>query len=249
MNSLLKISRDRSVQFLFFIVLVLIVTSAVGFGKLTLEYTFLIVTPLFLLYCLRKQNSLSVSFVSFLIFSLGGHAFMVFVQGESGTKIAHVLYMLAYLYLIVMVLPKFKLKNFDRLIMAYLLAVFCISLYFLYSVFSLLKVVIADDLESLLFAIKSLGIVLLSFVALGIYLSTETKQSIYLLLAVMCFGFSAVINYIEMYYLYDFNFLIVERILYVSGLFLVFKYVYLEDTYHKLIVTKTYTSKNILAKL
>ncbi|AUP77836.1 hypothetical protein [Flavivirga eckloniae] len=206
--------------------------------------------PAFLTFYFLKYRSLGVMFISFLIFSFLGDLSLTFFSGETFVKVSSILYFLSYLYLIAIVAPKFKLFEVNKLIGVYLLGVFLINVFFLYTLYSILKVVIPDNTEVLLFGLKNLSIIVLAFIAFGVYLNTETKPSIIFLIAVMLIAFSSILNYVNLYYLYHWSFEMLHRALYVTGLFFVFRYIMAENKYripqNTRAKEKTFSSKNIL---
>jgi hypothetical protein len=205
--------------------------------------------PIFLIFHFMKNKKLSIVFISFLIFSFLGDASTLFFSEEIIIKTSSILYFLSYMYLIIMIAPKFKFFELDRLIAAYLIGVFSITIYFLNVFYDIVNAVLPDSNEVLLFGLKSLILVLLAFISFGVYLNTQSKQSAIFLTAVICFVFSVILNYINIYYLYNLNFLLVERMLYVVGLYLLFKYIAEENTNKKQVEirNKVYTSDNVLA--
>ena len=191
--------------------------------------------PVFLIFYLVKYKSLKVVFISFLLFSFLGDVSLTFFSNETFVKISSILYFLSYLYLIVMVIPKFKLLKVDKLIGVYLFGVFVINIFFLYTLFSILKVIIPDGTEVLLFGLKSLSLIVLAFISFGVYLNTQTKQSILFLVAVIFMAFSTILNYVNLYYLYHWSFEMLYRALYGVGLYFIFRYTIADNKYKKTI--------------
>ncbi len=138
----------------------------------------------------------------------------------------------------------------NKLIGAYLFVVFVITLYFLYVIYSIMQTVVANETEVLLFGIKSLSLIILTFVSFGVYLNTQTKQSALFLTAVIFFGLSVIMNYINLYYLYDWTFVLLQRLLYAIGLYVIFKFimeVHITKKAKPIKLNESYSSDNILA--
>ncbi|MDO5981193.1 hypothetical protein [Flavivirga spongiicola] len=217
--------------------------------SLMLKSTMALFIPVFLIFYLVKYKSLRVVFISFLLFSFLGDMSLTFFSNETFVKVSSILYFLSYLYLITMVIPKFKLLKVGKLIGAYLLGVFVINIFFLYTLYSILKVVIPDHTEVLLFGLKSLSLIVLAFISFGVYLNTQTKQSILFLVAVVFMAFSTILNYVNLYYLYHWSFEMMYRTLYGVGLYFIFRYIIADNKYKKTIyeLRERLSSENILA--
>jgi hypothetical protein len=221
-------------------------------NELLLKYTMLLFIPVFLIIFLLKYKSLSVPFISFLIFSFFGNLSSVYMKGDMYLFVTDVFYFLSFMYLMLITMPKFKIFEVDKLIGVYLITVFFINIYLLYALYGFLISVIPNDMEVDLFIAKSLILTVLSFLSLGVYLNTQTKGSILFLVAVVCFGFSTIINYINGYYFYDWNFIMLHRILYVIGLYFIFRYAMIENKFSKPKIktvekNENFSSNNILA--
>ncbi|NMH89449.1 hypothetical protein [Flavivirga algicola] len=217
--------------------------------SLMLKSTMALFIPVFLIVYLVKYKSLGVIFISFLFFSFLGDISLTFFSNETFVKVSSILYFLSYLYLIAIAAPKFKLLKVDKLIGVYLLGVFLINVFFLYTLYSILKVIIPDNMEVLLFGLKSLSLIVLAFVSFGVYLNTQSKQSILFLIAVIFIIFSTILNYINLYYLYHWSFEMLQRTLYGVGLYFIFRYIIADNKYKKTIykIRERFASGNIWA--
>ena len=102
----------------------------------------------------------------------------------------------------------------------------------------------------LLFGIKSLSLIVLTFVSFGVYLYTQTKQSELFLTGAIFIGFSVIMNYINLYYLYNWSFVLLQRVLYAVGLFIIFKFIMMTNVDRgpkPIQINEHYSSDNILA--
>ncbi|MCB4797475.1 hypothetical protein [Neotamlana laminarinivorans] len=106
----------------------------------------------------------------------------------------------------------------------YLILVLSINLYLLYSLYKFLIDIMLNDLAVKIFAVKSLALIILASVAFGAYLSYQTKKAILFLIATACFGFAAILEYLNSYYSSTLSFLMVDRILYIVGVYFIFRY-------------------------
>jgi len=206
--------------------------------------------PVFLIFYFVKYKALRITFISFLLFSFLGDTSSMFFSEDSLIQTSSILYLLSYLYLIIIVAPKFKVFEVNKLIGAYLLVVFLIAVYFLYIIYSIMQSVIANQTEVLLFGIKSLSLIILTFVSFGVYLNTQTKHSALFLTAAIFIGFSVIMNYINLYYLYNWSFVLLQRVLYAVGLFIIFKFIMMTNVDRgpkPIQINESYSSNNILA--
>lgn len=181
--------------------------------------------PVFLIFFLVRYNSLGIAFISFLLFSFLGDIAPLFFSENELIEASSVFYIVSYLFLIIIVVPKFKLLEVDLLVRAYLLVVFVISLYFLYTIYNILNVIIPNTTEVILYGVKSLILIVLTLVSLGVYLNTQSTPSALFLTAVVFFGLSAILNYLNLYYLNYWILELIHRILYALALYVMFKYV------------------------
>ncbi|WP_131453985.1 hypothetical protein [Neotamlana sedimentorum] len=127
-----------------------------------------------------------------------------------------------------MVAPDFKFNRIDKIIGSYLILVFSINLYLLHALYSFLITIIPDDIGVKVFAIKSLVLIVLAFVTLGVYLNYQTQKALFFLSAVASFGFSLMLEYVNSYYSSAVSNLMIHRMLYVVGVYFIFKYATIE---------------------
>ncbi|MBD0823117.1 hypothetical protein [Aestuariibaculum marinum] len=187
-------------------------------------YSLLLYVPLFSVAYFFKYKSLQFSFIAYLLFSFLGDASNLFFSENMLTKASSVFYFLGFMYLLIMILPKFKVSEIRALVGSYLVGVFCIIMFFLFQIYSILNVVLNSATEVQLFAVKSLSLVVLGLISFGVYLNTQTKVSVWFLIGVGSLFVSVVLNYVNLYYFYHLGFVAVERILYASALYFLFKY-------------------------
>ncbi|KJD34574.1 hypothetical protein PK35_01970 [Tamlana nanhaiensis] len=213
---------------------VLIVTLLVNLigifsnNQVLVQASFVLLIPVFLTVFLMRYKKLNLALVSFLIFSLLGNISSVFITDPSFGFIPDAFYFLSFVYLILMIAPDFKFQRINKVIGSYLILVFSINLYLLYALYSFLVSIIPDDLGVNVFAIKSFVLIVLAFVALGVYLNYQTQKSIFFLSAVACFGFSLMLEYVNSYYTSSFSFLMIHRMLYIAGIYFIFRYATIE---------------------
>ncbi len=181
--------------------------------------------PVFLIFYFVKYKALGFAFISFLVFTFFGDVSFLFFSDDTLVQASSVLYLLSYLFLLIMVLPHFKLFEVDKWVGTYLLVVFFIALYFLYVFYGILQAMSLNPAEVLLFGVRNLMLIVLAFISFGVFLNTQSKQSALFLTAVIFFGLAVVIRYINLYYLFDWRFELLQRVMYAIALFVMFKYV------------------------
>ncbi|MFG6687572.1 hypothetical protein ACGK9U_13390 [Mariniflexile sp. HNIBRBA6329] len=179
--------------------------------------------PVFLIFFFINDKSLGIAFISFLLFSFLGDTSALLFLDDVLIEASSVLYILSYFFLLIIVAPKFKFLELNALVGTYLLVVFSIAVYFLYITYSILDVVVPNHNEVLLFGIKSFVLIILTFVSFGVYLNTQTKQSILFLTAVVFLGLSVMISSVNLYYLNNWSLELLYRLLYATALYLMFK--------------------------
>ncbi|GAA4302779.1 hypothetical protein [Aestuariibaculum suncheonense] len=189
-----------------------------------MTYSLLLFIPLFLILYFSKYKYLTFSFIAFLLFSFLGDASCLFFEDDALIKASSVFYFLGFMYLLIMVLPKFKLSEVQSLVGGYLIGVFSIVLFFLFQIYQVLQDLVNSIIELQLFGAKSLSLVLLGFISFGVYLNTQTKKSGQFLIATVSLSFSVALNYVSLYYVHHLEFVVIERLLYATALYFLFKY-------------------------
>lgn len=213
------------------VLLVTLLLNLIGIfsnNQILIQASFALLIPVFVTVFILRYKKLNLVLISFLGFSLLGNISRVYINDLSFSFISDAFYLISFAYLILMIAPHFKFQRIDKIIAGYLVLVFSINLYLLYALYSFLLVIIPDDLGVKVFAIKSLVLIVLAFVALGVYLNYQTQKSIFFLAAVACFGFSLILEYVNGYYSSSFSYLMIHRMLYVVGIYFIFKYATIE---------------------
>jgi hypothetical protein len=186
------------------------------------------------------------------VFSFFGDAFGLFLVKDSETNGSNMMYFFSYICLIVISISKFKFSNIDKVIGFYLLGTLLINGYFLFTICNILRALITDGTEMILFGAKSMALILLVFISFAVYLGKQTKASILFLIMAICFAFSDILNYVIHYYTYNWSILMIDRLLHITGLFFAFKYIIetnkvSKGVYIENIQEKTFSNDNILA--
>lgn len=238
---------------IFFGVLLLLVTAnilgAYSGDVLFLQTTKSLFIPALLIFFLLKYKKLHIAFALFFVFSFFGDVSLAFFESDMFIKVSSIFYFLSYLILIGVVISKFNFFKIDKIVGVYLVVVFLINAYFLYIFYGILKAVVPDNLEVLLFGIKNISLIILTFLAFGKYLANDTKPAIIFLMVAMCLVFSMALNYVSLYYVYNWSFVMLERIIYAIGIYLLLNYIIASNktTVVKSDTQSSFRSDNIFA--
>ncbi|WP_034040285.1 hypothetical protein [Wocania ichthyoenteri] len=216
---------------------------------LFLQTTKALFIPALLILFFIKNKALSLPLISFFLFSFLGDVSLAFNENFIYIKASSVFYFLSYMCLIGIAISKFKFFEIDKVVGTYLIVVFLINAYFLYTFYGVLKAIVPDSLEVFLFGVKNISLILLIFLAFGKYLANDTKPSILFLMVALCLVFSTILNYVSLYYVYNWSFVMLERVIYAIGIYLLLNYV-IEENKSAITNNKTqdsYNSDNIFA--
>ena len=247
-NNWLKISYNRIFLCVLFLLVIMNVLATISENETLLQLSKPLFIPVFLMYYLLKNKFIRSIFVVCLFFSFLGDFTSVNLSNTLWIKLSSLFYCLSYLCLVYAAISRLKRLKFDAVIGACLVIVFLINAYLMYGLFSILKTQIPDTLEMALFSIKSVALLILVFVALMAYLNTDSKESILFLVTALCFVFADVLYYISNYYLYDWSFAMLDRLLHVFGLFFLFNYIIDRNRKRKkqMVTERLENSENVL---
>lgn len=181
--------------------------------------------PVFLIFFYVRNNKINISLMVFLIFAFLSESSGILFPDLNVVCTESLFYCFAFIQLIVLILPKFKFIQLDGLIKAYLLMMFGVTLFFFKILYDLVGVEFLERAEAMLFSAKSFVLMILVFVAYGVYLHIQNKQSILFLIAVVCFGFSCVLDYLNFYFINKWSFMVLNRIIYLFGMYFIFRFV------------------------
>lgn len=231
-----------------FLIIVNIIGTYSG-DVLFLQTTKSLFVPALLILFFVSNKSLSLRYILFFVFSFLGDASLLLFGNQFFIKASSVFYLLSYLCLIGVAISKLKSFKVDKIVAVYLIVVFLINTYFLYIFYDILKVVVLDNLEVFLFGVKGFSLLILAFVSFVKYLSKDTKPAILFLMVAMCLVLSTILNYVNLYYVYNWSFVMIETVIYATGIYLLLNYV-LEENKSTVIdntIQDNYNSDNIFA--
>lgn len=225
MNDSFKLSFSKAFFGASFLLIVLSFIGAISEDAMFLQLTKPLFVPVFLVFFFIKNKRISIPLILFLLYSFLGDSASMFFSNETFLKASGVMYFLSYLSLVIFVAPKFNYSSLNKLVATYLVIIVLINLYFLYTIYGLLITVIPDSVEVFLFGAKGVSLILLLFIAFGVYLNAETNLSIFFLLMAICFAFSEILSYVNQYYVYHWALSLIDRVMHVFGLFFLFNYI------------------------
>lgn len=225
MENKIKIGYSAKIFLALILLLVLNIIATYSENLLLLNASKVIFVPIVLMLFFIKHKTLSLIFIAFLLFSFFGDSTSWFLSNDSVANGSNIMYIFSYFILIAIGIPHFKPAKIDKIVGIYLLVILIVNSYFLYTICDVLRNLITDGTEMLLFGTKSMALMLLIFISFAIYLSTQTKASILFLIMAICFAFSDVLNYVVNYYIYDWSILMMDRLLHITGLVFAFKYI------------------------
>lgn len=206
--------------------------------------------PVFFVCFFMKYSLKNISLIFFLLFIFLGENANFLFHDLSTVCTESIFYGFAFIQLIVLILPKFKFWQLDKMIKGYLLLMLCLGVFFLKVLTDVIGFGFLDKAEVLLFSAKNLAVIILGFVAYGVYFQLQNKQSIFLLIAVVCFSFASVIDYLILSSGNHWVYSILSRITFLSGLYFIFQFIISESAFKDYkspeTLNKGYLSDNIL---
>ncbi|TYA71490.1 hypothetical protein [Seonamhaeicola marinus] len=244
----LKPTFDKVLFTAFLVLVIWVIYGSVADNDLISKSVYPLFIPVFLIFFFLNNKNLNIGFVIFLIFCFLSDISSIFFQDDWYVKISSSLTVLGFTCLFLMMLPKLQFGKLGRLIRGYLVMVFCISLYFLYTVGYELNLIISDTNEMVLFSLKNLTLIVFAFVAFANYLSKENTISVLVLIGAILINLSSILGYVNLYYVYHWSFEMIDKLLYVTCLYFLFRSFAFEKRYQNLekdsfSVDKRFTSK------
>ena len=219
-------------------VLVMLFASILIVNSIAVFYDFellsniagLLTVPILVAYFFSRQHYMANVFFTVFLTLFLANVFSAFSMNDLTNNLSEAFSLGAYLLLVFVLVGKLKRVKFEGFITVYLVIVFLINTYLLYALYSVLESSFSGGLQTLLFVLKGIVLILMAFVAFMVYLSNESKQSILFLTMVFCFMFSNVLNYIHTMYVYFWLFEWTGYALSCLSVILFFKYV---DNHHR----------------
>jgi hypothetical protein len=154
-----------------------------------------------------------------------GDLFSMFGLEAGQLKISTAAYFSSYALLVIIGLNRIRGFKFKGFVGAYLVTVFLLNAYFMYSLYGILTSNIADPTELFFTTLQIIALLVLGFVSFAGYLNRDSRQSIVFLVMSFCLIFAQVFNFVENYFITYPLFIIMEWVCYLAGLILFYNYV------------------------
>ncbi|MEO5789640.1 MAG: hypothetical protein ACOH2D_11385 [Gelidibacter sp.] len=167
----------------------------------------------------------NIFYTIFILYFLG----MLFIALDHlalSSKLSESCFLEVFALLAFVMIGKVKHVKFEGLVSMYLILILLVNSYFMYIMFSEVQDNFADSVIFTLMARKGIAFLLMSFLAIAIYLSQETSQAILFLTIVCCFVFSDGLSFLTTMYVSFWLFEGIQQILQGAGLLLFCIYVY-----------------------
>lgn len=206
------------------IVLFMAVTYIIGSPWMSRMVEPMLLLP-FLYFFTERYFKINFMLAGFLFFASIAHLSRIYNVNLFGFEIDILAYCLGYLFLIYEAIAKIRRFNMGVLISVYLIVVFVVNGYFLYSLYdAILKDAISNSVELALVSVRAVSLLLFALFSFMVYLSSESKLSILLLLTSISLVFSDVLFLVSKYYMYFWLFDFLAKALYLTTLYCIFLY-------------------------
>ena len=224
MKNWLKSSTNRTFACVLFIYLLFNVYASINENILFLQASKALTIPLFFSIYFLKNKFINNIFIAFLLLAFIGDLFSMMSTNTGQLKITSAAYFCSYAILILVGLYRIRGFKFKGLVGAYLVVVFLLNAYFMYSLYGMLSSNIADSTELFFTTLQIIALVVLGFIAFAGYLNEDGRQSIVFLIMSFCLIFSQVLNFVETYYITYNLFIILKWSSHLVGLVLFYNY-------------------------
>jgi len=204
--------------------LVFNVYASINENTILLQASKAFTIPLFFSIYFLKNKFINNIFIVFLLLAFIGDLFSMMSSDISQLKVTSAAYFSCYSVLILVGLYRIRGFKFKGLVGAYLVVVFLLNAYFMYSLYGMLSYSIADSAELFFTSLQIIALVVLGFVAFAGYLNEDGRQSITFLMMSFCLIFSQVLNFVETYYISYDLFIVLEWSAHIAGLVLFYNY-------------------------
>lgn len=224
MKNWLKSSTNSAFACVLCILVLFNVYASINENTLLLQASKALTIPLFFSIYFLKNKFINTIFIAFLLLTFIGDLFSMMSIDTGQLKVTSAAYFCCYTVLILVGLYRIRGFKFKGLVGAYLVVVFLLNGYFMYSLFGMLSYNIADSTELFFTTLQIIALVVLGFIAFAGYLNEDGRQSIVFLIMSFCLIFSQVLSFVEMYYISYNLFIILEWSAHIAGLVLFYNY-------------------------
>ncbi|MFD2552131.1 hypothetical protein ACFSQP_09920 [Bizionia sediminis] len=223
MRNYLKISYNRNVLLVLFVLIAVHVLAILSNHHVLLQVTKPLFIPfLFMCYLLKNKQTKPVMVVFLISFFLADFL-SALATSPLLIGLAKICYTISFVSLITAVVTRMALRNLDKVIAICLLLLFGIGVYLLFGFISLLQVDVWQSKAFLLILGKSITVLLLAIIAFANFISKQTSRSILFLIAALCFAFADTFFYVHNFFVSHWILEVLNTVLQVVGLFFLFK--------------------------
>lgn len=216
---------DNKILFLVLLLITIKFVSFFAYGEKLLQMFEPWLLLAILILFIYKYPKTSFVVKGFILFAVIGNISGLFDMMIKGIQLSTIAYCLGYLCLIYEVIIRIKKLKINFLMGAYLVFVFCVNAYFIYVLYDIFKEAIINNMELTLIVVRMITLLLFSLFSFTLYLSSESRNSILLLLMSISLVFSDVLYLINEYYLYYWIFDLLSRVLYLVTFYCLYLYV------------------------
>ncbi len=221
----IKSTTNRTFVLVLFILVILNIYGSVTDKTVVLQTTKALSIPLFFSIYFIKNKFINNIFIALLLLAFVGDLFSMITANPMQLKITSAAYFCCYATLILIGVFRIKGFKFKGFVGAYLVIVFLLNGYFMYSLYGMMSYSISDVTELFFTTLQIIALLVLGFVAFAGYLNEDGRQSIIFLMMSFCLIFSQVLNFVETYYISYNLFVILEWSSHIAGLILLYKYI------------------------
>ncbi|MBT8304209.1 MAG: hypothetical protein KJP09_07045 [Bacteroidia bacterium] len=225
MKNFLKSPSNRLFTIVLLVLIAFNVYASINNNELIMHATKALSIPLFFSIYFIKNKYIKNTAIAFLLLTFIGDLFSMLSNDPGTLKISAVAYFCSYALLVLVGLYRIKGFQFKGFVGAYLITVFILNGYFMYSLYDVLSNNIEDPTSLFFTTLQIIALLALGFVSFAGYLNKDTRQSIVFLVMSFCFIFSQIFNFVETYFISYSLFFILEWASYLAGLVLFYTYV------------------------
>ncbi len=245
----LKSSTNKTFACVLLAMLFFNVYASLNENILLLQVSNALTIPLFFSIFFLKNKFINNIFIAFLLLTFIGDLFSMMPINTGQLKVTSAAYFSSYTVLILVGLYRIRGFKFIGLVGAYLVVVFLLNAYFMYSLYGMLSYSISDSTELFFTTLQIIALVVLGFIAFAGYLNEDGRQSIVFLVMSFCLIFSQVLNFVETYYISYNLFIALEWSSHIAGLVLFYNYLveYNKQRKRKIVKERISINKKIAA--
>ncbi len=226
-NKLHKLNSMPQIMFVSALILLAFFSLLTQYGSInfTVKMANIILIPIFLLYSMIKGAKFSLLHKLIVLLFFLSSFFAAFNDGFMCNRLYAISLLLGMIGLVSIAIKNFKTFNYRSVMGFCLILVFLVNIGFVVVLFNALKGNMIDQFEIVFFVVKFCVLLILGFVSFATFIEEGKKESILFLFVAFSFMFSEVMYYINTYYLPEFSFNLMAKVLNGIGLYFMFQYI------------------------